>query len=93
MLHALGRHSEAIDAMGQVMSQGDHDHRIHEARGLAWQADGNHLRAVDDFTKAVEQEPEAGETFYHRGVSLLALRRPRKAVEVSVVRAKARQLL
>ena len=56
-----------------VLSDVTDDRLVYESRGLVYQDQGKHRRAVSDFTKAIGLDVSVGENYYHRGESLLRL--------------------
>lgn len=41
----------------------------HFRRGLLYQSSGDHARAVEEFTRVIEQDPTAAEAYASRGIS------------------------
>jgi tetratricopeptide (TPR) repeat protein len=66
MLHRLGQLNDAIDVFDHVLSEVTDDRLVYESRGLVFQDQGRHRRAVLDFTKAIELDDDVGENYYHR---------------------------
>ena len=81
MLHRLGQLEEAISVFDHVLSEVTDDRLVYESRGLVFQDQGRHRRAVSDFTKAIQLDDDVGENYYHRGESMLRLRRLDEALE------------
>jgi tetratricopeptide (TPR) repeat protein len=73
MLHRLGQLEEAIQVFNNVISHVTDDRLVYESRGLVYQDQGKHRRAVKDFSKAISLDVTIGENYYHRGESLLRL--------------------
>lgn len=81
MQHQLGEYSAGIQLLDQVMDEAGDERRVREARGLSFQAVGNHQKAVQDFTAAIKFDDQRGEPYYCRAVSLLAMGRANSCVK------------
>ena len=57
------------------------DKTVYIARGIVYADMGNHQLAINDFTSAIEHDPELPEGYYRRGMSKLALKMPIEAIE------------
>lgn len=50
-------------------------------RGNAWQQQGDHVRAVSDYTLAINYEPAAADAFMNRGLAYYYLGKPAEALK------------
>tara|TARA_B100000780_G_scaffold278185_1_gene250909 strand:+ start:240 stop:2705 length:2466 start_codon:yes stop_codon:yes gene_type:complete len=81
MLHRLGQLDEAVLVFNHVLSEVTDDRLVYESRGLVYQDQGRHQKAVNDFSKAIQLDDAIGENYYHRGESRLRLGQLEHALE------------
>jgi DNA-binding winged helix-turn-helix (wHTH) protein/Flp pilus assembly protein TadD len=70
LLSAIGRHIEALAALGRAAALDPTRREIHERLGLAWWMAGNGKRALASLAEAVALDPEARRPHFRRMVVL-----------------------
>ncbi|XP_051912790.1 tetratricopeptide repeat protein 6-like [Hippocampus zosterae] len=78
MQHRGGRLADAIDSLTKVLSTIGSDRLVLESRGLVYQDNKSHAKAIEDFTRAIELEPTYAEVYYYRGISKIEMARLRE---------------
>lgn len=73
MEHRSGKLTNALESLTKVLNAIGEDRLVYESRGLVYQDMKNYKKAIADFDKAAEIEPNYAETFYLRGVSKVEL--------------------
>jgi tetratricopeptide (TPR) repeat protein len=62
----MGRYGPAIDDLGNSIRLGG---KNHHDRGLLYRLTGAYERAVEDFSRVIEQDPESAEEYANRGTT------------------------
>ncbi len=75
MQHRGGHLAEAIDNLTKVLHTIGDERLVLESRGLVYQDNKSHSRAIEDFTRAIELEPTYAEVYYYRGISKIEMAR------------------
>jgi tetratricopeptide (TPR) repeat protein len=76
----LHRYEEAARALDQYVRTGQPSAEVFRARGLVRARQNHFAGAVEDFTRALELEPDHAETLAYRGWAHLMIASPRRAL-------------
>ena len=73
MEHSSGKLTAALESLTKVLNAIGDDRLVYQKRGLVYQDIKNYRKAIEDFDKAAEIEPNYSETYYLRGLSKVEL--------------------
>jgi len=81
MFHRTDKFTDALRCFSRVLVNIKDDKTVYIARGIVYADMGNHQLAINDFTLAIENDPELPEGYYRRGMSKYSLKMHKDAIE------------
>ena len=81
MFHRIDKFQEALRCFSKVLLNVKDDKTVYIARGIVYADMGNHQLAIQDFSQAIEHDPELPEGYYRRGMSKYSIKDYKEAID------------